>query len=333
MIPLNSGRNFGCGLFCPHGTRGKCVRVDHGSAASQNRFVKRELPGSAILVTGAAGQVGRELCSQLRASGANLLATDVAPGMEPGIVECDLTSQQQVSQLFRSQPIAAVVHLAGILPSAFLADPLRGIEVNVTASCRLLHEAIKRGVKRFVFASSMSVYGLALRAQPVREEDPLAPDDPYAACKCAVESAGEALRAKGDLDFVALRIARVVGPGAKNTSSPWRSQMFEPSGGGEPLSIPFAPGTLLSLVHVHEVARMLLALCEAEKPGRAVYNAPAEMWDAKRLRETLQRLTGVRVLLGDGKTAGPACDGGRFSSEFGFRLRGLAEYLVGVHTT
>ena len=301
-------------------------------AGSQNRFVQPEHADKAILITGAAGQVGRELCGQLRACGANVLATDVAPGVESGITACDLTSQRQVGQLFHPQPIAAIVHLAGILPSAFLTDPLRGIEVNVTASCRLLRKAVERGVKRFVFASSMSVYGLAARPQPVREEDPIAPQDPYAACKCAVESAGQALTAKGDIEFVALRIARVVGPGARNTSSPWRSQIFETSRGGEAISIPFAPETLLSLVHVQEVARMLAILLEAGKLGHAVYNAPAETWEARRLQAMLERVTGARVALGGNASAGPACDGNRFAREFGFQLRGLSEYFEGVPT-
>lgn len=305
-------------------------RLTLAGAISQNRFVKREHPGNPILITGATGQVGRELCAQLRACGANLLATDLDPGVEPGIVACDLTAQDQISQLFRSQPVAVIIHLAGILPSAFLADPLRGIEVNVTASCRLLREAVEQGVKRFVFASSMSVYGSTPRAQPVREEDPLAPDDPYAACKCAVEAAGEALRKKGDIEFVALRIARVVGRGARNTSSPWRSQIFEPARAGEPIPIPFAPETRLSLVHVREVARMLAALLEPVKLQHAVYNAPAETWEAKRLQAMVEKMTGARLLLGGNASAGPACDGSRFAREFAFRLRGLTEYLA-VH--
>lgn len=295
-------------------------------------MVEREHSERAILVTGAAGQLGREVCGWLGASGAKVVATDLQPRLEPGMVACDLRSQEQVAQLFHAQPIAAVVHLAGILPSAFLADPLRGIHVNVTASCRLLRLAIQQRVQRFVFASSMSVYGLAARPQPVREEDPIAPDDPYAAGKCAVEAAGEALRTKGELDFVALRIARVVGPGAQNTSSPWRSQMFEPVHGGEPISIPFAPETLLSLVHVREVARMMGALVEAGKLQHAVYNAPAETWKAKRLQAEVERITAARVVLGGNANAGPECDGRRFAREFGFQLRGLAEYLAAART-
>lgn len=292
--------------------------------------MEREPSGSAVLVTGAAGQIGRELCRQLQASGASIVATDHEPGGEVPVIICDLTSQHEVSQLFHSRPITAVVHLAGILPSAFLADPLRGIEVNLTASCRLLRQAIQQRVKRFVFASSMSVYGLAPRPQPVGEEDPRAPQDPYAACKCAVESAGAALRRKGELDFVALRIARVVGPGAKNTSSPWRSQMFEPVRAGEPISIPFAPETLLSLVHVQEVARMLVMLLGAVRLRHTIYNAPAEAWTAKHLRDMTEEARGTRVVLGNNGSAGPACDGRRFAAEFKFRLCGLLEYLPGA---
>jgi hypothetical protein len=72
---------------------------------------------------------------------------------------------------------------------------------------------------------------------------------------------------------------------------------------------------------------MLVALLEAEKVHHAVYNAPAETWEAKRLQAMLEATIGVRVVLGSNEHAGPACDGSRFAGEFGFCLRGLSEYL------
>lgn len=95
---------------------------------------------------------------------------------------------------------------------------------------------------------------------------------------------GEALADAHAIEFVSLRIARVIGPGIKKTSSPWRSQIFEPRSGLDAVRIPFAPEATLSLVHVREVARMLVTLAEAVEMSSSVYNTPVEIWEARYLK-------------------------------------------------
>lgn len=180
-----------------------------------------------ILVTGACGHIGRKLCSVLRSAGRELLAVDSDQDNTREALACDLRSQSDLSRLFRSYPIRAVVHLAAILPSAFQANPLTGADVNLHGSCELLRQAAAAHIKRFIFASSMSVYGSLPTDRPVTEEHRAAPDEPYGASKLAVELIGQTLGREKTFEFVALRIARVVGPGIKKTSSPWRSQIFE----------------------------------------------------------------------------------------------------------
>jgi len=143
-----------------------------------------------------------------------------------------------------------------------------------------------------------------------------------------VELVGENLAATRGLGFVSLRIARVVGPGAKNTASTWRSQIFEATDSPDqpPISIPFAPAAQLSLVHVDEAARMLMLLAETVDLPRRIYNSPVEVWETQRLVERVQGMRKVRVRMGDAH-GGPMCDGTLFASDFGFRLRGLADYL------
>jgi nucleoside-diphosphate-sugar epimerase len=192
----------------------------------------------------------------------------------------------------------------------------------------LLRQAVNAKVKRFVFASSMSVYGSSFSARALTEEDLAAPDEPYGASKRVVELVGETLASRKAIEFVSLRIARVVGPGIKKTSSPWRSQIFERPSGRDPIQIPFAPDATLSLVHVEDVARMLITLSEPCRVRHSVYNTPVEMWEASHLKEVLEKVRGVRVELGqDGAQGGPSCDGSRFAEEFSFQLRGLRERL------
>lgn len=279
-----------------------------------------------ILVTGACGHVGRELCRVLRDAKRKILPVDLDLEKTPDVLTCDLRSKSDLSQLFQAYSIRTVIHLAGILPSAFRADPLAGADTNLSGSCELMRQSAAAGVKRVIFASSMSVYGSSATSRALTEDDPAAPDEPYGASKRAVELIGQTLAKEETFEFVTLRIARVVGPGIRRTSSPWRSQIFEAS--TQLVCLPFAPEAVLSLVHVEDLAHMLFTLADTVEMSSFIYNTPVEIWEAGKLKEAIEELRGIRVELGPkGAHGGPLCDGGRFEREFGFHLQGLRGHL------
>jgi len=280
-----------------------------------------------VIVTGAGGHIGREVCRLLRTGGSKILPVDV-DGTTRDLITCDLRLTDHVSQLFQSHPVRAVIHLAAVLPSSFHSNPFAGIDVNLTGCFELMRQAVNARIKRFVFASSISVYGQSLTPRPLTEHDPAVPDEPYGASKRVVELVGETLASGQAIEFVSLRIARVIGLGIKKTSSPWRSQIFEASSGGDSIQIPFAPEAVLSLVHVEDVAHMLITLAEIPEVRSSIYNTPVELWEARRLKEVIEKVRGIRVELGpNGALGGPICDGSCFAREFGVQLRGLRERL------
>ena len=91
-----------------------------------------------ILVTGACGHIGGQLCRTLRDAGRRILPLDVDQCNIPDAVMCDLRSKSDLAHVFQSHQIRIVIHLAGILPSAFRLDPLLGGDVNLAASCHLM---------------------------------------------------------------------------------------------------------------------------------------------------------------------------------------------------
>ena len=103
-----------------------------------------------ILVTGASGQIGTEVCRRLPATNHDILAIDLNSDPAQSVKACDLRRASEVVRLFSEHPIRGVVHLAGILPGAFRSDPLAGAEVNLQGSTELLRQAAQAGVKRFV---------------------------------------------------------------------------------------------------------------------------------------------------------------------------------------
>src|SRR5260221_536193 len=102
-----------------------------------------------VIVTGAGGHIGSEVCRLLSSAGHNYLRLVVCPSSAKNVLACDLTNKDEISRLFDSRSVRAVIPLAAILPSTFRRDPLRGADVNLTASVELLRQAVRTGAKRF----------------------------------------------------------------------------------------------------------------------------------------------------------------------------------------
>ena len=131
---------------------------------------------------------------------------------------------------------------------------------------------------------------------------------------------------------MSLRIGRVVGPGAQSESSAWRSEIFEHLGTQEPreVIVPFRAAGRLLLVHVDDVAKMLLTLLHAGPTKHAVYNACCESVCVADLKHELERLNpNITLRVGTGNAVGnpQLLNATRFEYEFGFRPVRISEQL------
>jgi UDP-glucose 4-epimerase len=178
------------------------------------------------LVTGGAGFIGSHLAESLRGDGHEVRVADaitpyydeslkranleavVASGAE--LVEADLRTADLDPLL---DGIEVVFHLAG-QPGvrASWGDGFQEyVEHNVLVTQRLLEASAPRGLSRFVFASSSSVYGDAER-HPTGEDARLQPVSPYGVTKAAAEHLVMAYHRAAGLPAVALRYFTVYGP-------------------------------------------------------------------------------------------------------------------------
>jgi nucleoside-diphosphate-sugar epimerase len=293
---------------------------------------------SSVLVTGAGGFIGRAVTALLERSGVSVVLLDQSSALASCSeragqkIACDVSRADKLEQVFAEKRISGIIHLAAVLPTAAQRDPLRATEVNVQGSVNLLEAARKFGVKRFVFGSSLSIYGSWPDDHVVSEADRAAPEDLYGAAKLYVEQLGSAYAGSHGLEFVSLRIGRVIGEGARSATSAWRSEIFEFLRQGRPaiIRLPYVDSERVLLVHVQDVAKMLVTLVEARRLSHPVYNALCEsvlIKDLKRLIEALNPNVSVRV--GEDEAPGNPrrVDSSRFQKEFEFVTLPFAEQL------
>ena len=287
--------------------------------------------GRVILVTGARGFIGRAVCKLLQRLSYEVVSVDCAATSqhETNLVslitqmEVDITDRLKLRKLFETREISAVIHLAAILPTASGRDPVRATEVNIDASANLLEISREFGVRRFVFGSSLSVYGTCPPDEIVSETHPAAPEDLYGTAKLYVEQLGYSYHKRHGMEFVSLRIGRVVGSGAQSPTSAWRSEIFEFIGRKDSVEIrlPYLGSERLLLVHVNDVASMLIALLDAPRLDSCIYNSVCETVVVEELKREIEGMNPmIHVRLGDQLALGNPrrLDSSRFRSEFKF---------------
>jgi GDP-4-dehydro-6-deoxy-D-mannose reductase len=168
-----------------------------------------------VLVTGAAGFVGRHLLTALQGAGNAALATDMRADPGAGISALDICNADDVNRAVQALQPDACIHLAGV---AFVPDAARNpttlAAINVEGP-RLVAQALLHQVPRarMLFVSSAQVYGFNRRSGALRESDPLHPDSPYARSKAAAEATLLELAERRGLDVVIARPGNHTGPG------------------------------------------------------------------------------------------------------------------------
>ena len=174
-----------------------------------------------VLVTGGAGFIGSHTVDALLEEGSKVWVLD---NLSTGTVrnlrrwkndpkfhlrKNSVTRYGVVDSLVGK--VDAVVHLAAIVsPFLSVRKPERVNEVNVSGTLNILRAAVKRKIKRIVFASSSSVYGNQT-ALPISESNPLEPITPYGASKLSAEKYCGTFHQSYGLSTISVRYFNVYG--------------------------------------------------------------------------------------------------------------------------
>ncbi len=171
-----------------------------------------------IVVTGAAGRLGRLVVQQLVDQGREVLATDRVDvdDLPADFVRCDLGDAGATQDILKDAE--SVVHM-GAIPGP-LRDPPRVIfDNNVASTFNVMMSASELGLRRVVFSSSAFGMGWAHDGNafvplylPLDEEHPMMPFEPYGLSKQVGEDIGRMIARNSDTTVVSLRFTNVALP-------------------------------------------------------------------------------------------------------------------------
>lgn len=186
-----------------------------------------------ILFTGGSGKAGKHVVQHLAAAKHRVLNLDLAPLDHPGVHDIigDVTDSGQVFGVLTSYAgfdelkegkgvpgFDAVVHFAAI-PRILMRPDNETYRVNVMGTYNVLEAAVKLRIRKVIFASSETVYGVCFAEGekkpeyvPVDEEHPTVPHDSYAASKVANEVTAQSFQARSGFDIYGIRMNNVIEP-------------------------------------------------------------------------------------------------------------------------
>ncbi len=170
-----------------------------------------------ILVTGSSGTIGTRLCEELMKRGHDVTGIDWVTNKWNDSVQAvtrnaDLRDMAALEKIAPGVSFDALIHLAAnARVYELVEDPARAMD-NMTTTFNALEFARKRGIKRFLFASSREVYGNS--GQRTYKEDQVHVEhceSPYTASKLAGEALVEAYTRCYELPHIIFRFSNVYG--------------------------------------------------------------------------------------------------------------------------
>jgi len=276
-----------------------------------------------VVVTGAAGFIGSHTCERLVAAGHRVTGIDAFDGyLYPAeikrgnavelsrlpadrfrLITADICDADAMAGAIASD-VDVVCHLAalaGVRPS--LDQPLRYLRTNIEGTGVILERMRALGLRRLVFASSSSVYGVrdfapGTETVAFREDDPcLAPASPYAATKRMNELQISAYRDLFGIGVFALRFFTVYGPRQRPDMA--IAKFVQAISRGAPITLFGDGSSRRDYTFIEDIVSGVVAAIERVDPGRyEIYNLGGTQTVAlQELVEIIERVIGKAAII------------------------------------
>jgi UDP-glucose 4-epimerase len=258
------------------------------------------------LVTGGAGFIGSHLTRELLSMGHTVVVLDdLSGGFEENVpsaatlVVGSITDPVLVERLFAEHRFDYCYHLAAYAAEG-LSHFIRRFNYtnNLIGSVNLINASVKHELKRFVFTSSIAVYGVG--ELPLREANHAHPEDPYGIAKLAVEMDLAAAKSMFGLESTIFRPHNVygefqnLGDRYRNVVGIFMNQIMQKA----PLSV-FGDGLQTrAFSYVGDIVPAIARCVTMESTKGQVFNVGGDhVYSVKELAETLLTLAKVTVPL------------------------------------
>jgi UDP-glucose 4-epimerase len=237
------------------------------------------------LVTGGAGFIGSHVAAHLLRRGHQVVVLDDLSGgfvenvpHGAALVEGTILDHDLIDRLFQQRHFDYVYHLA-----AYAAEGLShfikrfNYNNNLVGTVNLINAAVNHGVKRFVFTSSIAVYGEG--QTPMTEEMLPVPEDPYGIAKLAAEQELKVSQRMFGLDYVIFRPHNVygerqnVGDRYRNVVGIFMNQVLR----DEPMTV-FGDGEQQrAFTHVNDIAPVIAESVDVPDARNQIFNVGADV--------------------------------------------------------
>jgi UDP-glucose 4-epimerase len=239
---------------------------------------------SSALVTGGAGFIGSHVAEMLAQRGYRVtILDDLSGGVETNLpsgcdfVEGSVCHRRKVESLFEERKFDYVFHLAAYAAEG-LSPFIRSFnyENNLVGSIHLINCAVRYKVRRFVFTSSIAVYGKG--QTPLLESTTPQPEDPYGISKYAVEMDLKCAHELFGLQYTIFRPHNVYGE-RQNIEDPFRNVIgiFMKRIMKEEALPVFGDGSQMrAFSYIKDVAVPIVDCIELESTAQEVFNVGAD---------------------------------------------------------
>src|SRR3989339_545761 len=256
------------------------------------------------LVTGGAGFIGSHVADQLLKMGHRVMVLDdlsggFAENVNSGckFIKGSILNKKLLESIFEHNRIDYVFHLA-----AYAAEGLShfirifNYENNILGSVHLINLAVKYNIKRFVFTSSIAVYGT--NQIPMVETLEPQPEDPYGIAKYAVEMDLESAHKIFGLDYTIFRPHNVYGE-RQNCGDPYRNVLgifLNNILDKKPVCI-FGNGKQTrAFSYIGDIAPIIAKSVKVQKAKNEVFNIGSDKFcSILELVKTMERVTGSPI--------------------------------------
>lgn len=249
-----------------------------------------------VLVTGATGQIGSELIQDLRSRDqtTTIIGTDIQtdPKLGEPYIQADVTSYQDLKEIFSQHNIDIVYHLAALLSAEGENSPSRTFDVNVGGLRNLISLGRDHNINKIIIPSSIAVYGPNAPECP-GELTTLRPTTMYGITKAITEQLGRYYSQNTALDIRGVRLPGVI------------SYKTKPSGGTTDYAVNayFAaveqgeynffvrPDTELPMIYILDAVKALTSLADADRSSlrfHCEYNVSGLTFSAKELTDCIR---------------------------------------------